>query len=233
MAENGDNLWFDQVSSPKSEKASTVYLIDDHPVMIQGISLLIDAEPDLAVCGQASSWTIAFKEIPKVKPDLVILDITLGVLSGVEVLKDIKIHFPTQRVLMLSMHEENLYAARTLKAGAHGYLSKDCATEQLVPAIRQILQGEVYLSSVLSRKMMSRLMGRESVSRSPLEALSDRELQIYVLVGDGLTTRQIGERLHLSVKTIETHKAHVKKKLILDTANELMQHAIEHGQAPR
>ena len=131
------------------------------------------------MCGQASSWTIAFKEIPKFKPDLVILDITLGVLSGVEVLKDIQIHFPTQRVLMLSMHEENLSAARTLKAGAQGYLSKDCATEQLVPAIRQILQGEVYLSSVLSRKMMSRLMGRESVSRSPLETLSDRELQIY------------------------------------------------------
>jgi len=217
------------VSSRKNEKASTVYLIDDHPIIIQGISLLINAEPDLAVCGQASSWTVAFKEIPEVKPDLVILDITLGVLNGVEILKDIKIHFPTQRVLMLSMHDENLYVARSLKAGAHGYLSKDCAAEQLVPAIHQILQGEVYLSCALSRRMMSQLMGRESDSKSPLEALSDRELQIYVLVGDGLTTRQIAERLHLSVKTIETHKAHVKEKLGLNTANELTQHAIHRA----
>ena len=211
----------------KKEKASTVYLIDDHPVMMQGISLLINAESDLMVCGQTGSWAVAFKEIPKILPNLVILDITLGLLSGVEVLKDIKIHFPAQRVLMLSMHDENLYAARTLKAGAHGYLSKDCASEHLVPAIRQILQGEVYLSSTLSRRMMSQLMGREFDPQSPLEALSDRELQVYVLVGDGLTTRQIADRLHLSVKTIETHKTHVKEKLGLHSANELMQHAIQ------
>ena len=229
MAGDKNKISVQQVSSTKIEKPSTVYLIDDHPVLLQGIALLINAESDLSVCGHTSSSVVAFKEILQAKPDLVILDISLGLLSGVEVLKDIKVHFPSQKVLMLSMHDENLYGRRTLKAGARGYLSKDCATEQLVPAIRQILRGEVYLSSALSRRVMAQLMGRESDSLLPLDALSDRELQVYELVGDGATTRQIADRLHLSVKTIETHKAHVKKKLGLQSATELTQHAIQRA----
>lgn len=211
-----------------TESKSTVYLIDDHPVIIQGIALLINAEPELSVVGHASSWPTAFKEIGTLKPDVVILDITLATANGVEVLKDLKIHFPEQRVLMLSMHDENLYATRAMKAGAHGYLMKASASEEVVTAIRQILRGEVYLSGPVSKRMMSQMVGRKTDDAgSPLDSLSDRELEVYEMVGTGLTTRQIAERLHLSVKTIETHKAHVKEKLGLQTANELTQHAIQ------
>jgi DNA-binding NarL/FixJ family response regulator len=207
---------------------STVYLIDDHPVIVQGISLLINAEPELAVVGHSAAWPVAFKDIEQLKPDIVLLDITLATANGVEVLKDLKIRFPEQRVLMLSMHDENLYATRAMKAGAHGYLMKAAATDEVVIAIRQILKGEVYLSGPLSKRMMSQIVGRQcETTGSPLATLSDRELEVYEMVGAGMTTRGIAERLHLSAKTIETHKAHLKEKLGLQSANELMQHAIQ------
>lgn len=206
---------------------STIYLIDDHPVLLQGIAMLINAESDLTVVGSSSSWTVALTEMSELKPDVVILDITLAAANGVEVLKNLRVHFPDQKVLMLSMHEESLYAARSMKAGAWGYLMKASATEEVVIAIRQILKGEIYLSPGMSKKMMSQLIGRGRAKESPLETLSDRELEVYELVGSGLTTRRIADRLHLSVKTIETHKAHVKEKLGLQTANELVQHAIQ------
>jgi len=209
--------------SPKS----TVYLIDDHPVIVQGISMLINAAPDLAVAGASASWTVAVKEIAQLKPSVVVLDITLAAANGVEVLKNLRVHFPNQKVLMLSMHDENLYATRSMKAGAWGYLMKESATEEVVVAIRQILKGEIYLSPGMSKRVMSQVVGRGRTGASPLELLSDRELEVYELVGTGLTTRMIAERLHLSVKTIETHKAHVKEKLGLKTANELVQHAIQ------
>ena len=206
---------------------STVYLIDDHPVIVQGISMLINAEPDLSVVGTSASWTAALKEIAQLKPNVVVLDITLASANGVEVLKNLRVHFPEQKVLMLSMHDENLYAARSMKAGAFGYLMKGSATEEVVIAIKQILKGEIYLSPGMSKRMMSQLVGHGREGASPLEVLSDRELEVYELVGAGLTTRAIAERLHLSVKTIETHKAHLKEKLGLQTANELVQHAIQ------
>src|SRR5689334_12169649 len=133
------------------ENKSTVYLIDDHPVIIQGISMLINAEKDLAVVGSSGNWTTALKDIEKLKPDIVTLDITLAAANGVEVLKNLKVHFPEQKVLMLSMHAEELYANRVLKAGAWGYLMKETATEQVVAAIRQILKGELYLSPGMSK----------------------------------------------------------------------------------
>jgi len=216
-----------QTVSPKSVAKSTVYLIDDHPVIVQGISMLINAEPDLSVVGTSASWHTALKEIAELKPNVVVLDITLASANGVEVLKNLRVHFPEQKVLMLSMHDENLYAARSMKAGASGYLMKGSATEEVVIAIKQILKGEIYLSAGMSKRMMSQLVGHGRQGASPLEILSDRELEVYELVGAGLTTRAIAERLHLSVKTIETHKAHLKEKLGLQTANELVQHAIQ------
>ena len=206
---------------------STVYLIDDHPVIVQGITMLINEEPDLAVVGTSGTWTTALKEIGQLKPNIVVLDITLASANGIEVLKNLRVHFPDQKVLMLSMHDEGLYAARSMKAGAWGYLMKASATDQVVTAIRQILKGEIYLSPGMSRRMISQLAGRGRDGASPLETLSDRELEVYELVGGGLTTRNIAERLHLSVKTIESHKAHLKEKLGLQTANELVQHAIQ------
>ena len=152
------------------DNKSTVYLIDDHPVIVQGISLLINSETDLCVAGSSGSWTTALKDIPQLKPDIVILDITLAAANGVEVLKNLKVHFPSQKVLMLSMHSEELYANRVLKAGAWGYLMKESATEEVIVAIRQILKGELYLSPIMSKRMMSQLVGhRGNEQSSPLE----------------------------------------------------------------
>jgi DNA-binding NarL/FixJ family response regulator len=187
----------------------------------------VNSERDLEVVGSTSEWTSALKQIPELKPDVVVLDITLAKANGVEVLKNLRVHFPDLKVLMLSMHDENLYAMRSVRAGAHGYLMKMSATEEVIVAIRQILAGEIYLSSRISRQTMLSLVGRrKDAAASPLDSLSDRELEVFQMVGDGLTTRQIAERLHLSVKTIESHKAHVKEKLNLETATQLTQHAI-------
>lgn len=210
----------------KAEKAG-VYLIDDHPLLVQGLSDLINAQPDLAVVGTSADWTVALDELSKKKPEVVVLDITLKNANGVEVLKNLRVHFPDLKILMLSMHDENLYAMRTLKAGAQGYIMKAEATEKVVEAIRQILKGEIYLSDTMSRRTMAQLVGRrKEAGGSPLEDLSDRELEVFTLIGEGLTTRQIAEKLHLSVKTVETHRAHIKEKLNLKNSTELVQHAI-------
>jgi DNA-binding NarL/FixJ family response regulator len=204
-----------------------IYLIDDHPLVVQGVTELVNAEPDLKVVGSTTEWTEALKEIPELKPDVVVLDISLAKANGIEVLKNLRIHFPKLQVLMLSMHDENLYAMRSVRAGAQGYIMKMTATEEVVKAIRHILNGEIYLSAGIAKQTMMRLVGRRKEgTMSPMDDLSDRELEVFQMVGEGLTTRQIAERLHLSVKTIETHKAHVKEKLNLATSTQLTQHAI-------
>jgi DNA-binding NarL/FixJ family response regulator len=214
-------------SPPSTEGKSRVYLIDDHPLLVQGITELINVERDLQVVGSTGDWTAALKQIPELKPDVVVLDITLVKAHGVEVLKNLRVHFPHLKVLMLSMHDENLYALRSVRAGAQGYIMKASATEEVVVALRQILKGEIYLSPRLSKQTMMNLVGRRKEgSISPIDDLSDRELEVFQMVGEGLTTRQIAERLHLSVKTIETHKGHVKQKLNLQSATQLAQHAI-------
>lgn len=215
----------------KSQNKSTVYIIDDHPLLVQGLSDLINAQPDLEVVGTSGDWTVALKHLQKNEPSIVVLDITLENSNGVEVLKNLKVHFPGLKVLMLSMHDENLYAMRSLKAGAAGYIMKAEATEKVVTAIRKILSGEVYLSDSMAKKMMSQLVGRrKDTGGSPLEDLSDRELEVFQMIGEGLTTRQIAEKLHLSVKTVETHRAHIKEKLNLTNSTELVQHAIHWKQ---
>jgi len=204
-----------------------IYLIDDHPLVVQGVTELVNAEPDLKVVGSTTEWTEALKEIPELKPDVVVLDISLAKANGIEVLKNLRIHFPKLQVLMLSMHDENLYAMRSVRAGAQGYIMKMTATEEVVKAIRHILNGEIYLSAGIAKQTMMRLVGRRKEgTMSPMDDLSDRELEVFQMVGEGLTTRQIAERLHLSVKTIETHKAHVKEKLNLASSTQLTQHAI-------
>ena len=206
---------------------SRVYLIDDHPLLVQGISQLINAERDLHVVGSTADWTVALKKIAESTPHVVVLDITLAGANGVEVLKNLRVHFPHLKVLILSMHDESLYAMRCIKAGAQGYIMKACASEEVVQAIRRVLNDEVYLSPRLARQTMLHLVGRKKEGElSPLDDLSDRELEVFQMVGDGLTTRQIADRLHLSVKTIETHKAHIKDKLHLETSTQLTQHAI-------
>ncbi len=210
----------------KGDKAA-IYIIDDHPLLVQGLTDLINAQADMNVTGTTPEWTVALNQFQKEKPDVVILDITLKNANGVEVLKNLRVHFPDLKVLMLSMHDESLYAMRALKAGAQGYIMKAAATEKVITAIWQILSGELYLSDEMSRRAMATLVGRKKeAGGSPLEDLSDRELEVFTLIGEGLTTRQIADKLHLSVKTIETHRAHIKEKLNLKNSTELVQHAI-------
>ncbi len=209
-----------------------ILLVDDHPIVRQGLAEMLNHERDLEVCGTAEDVLQALEAIDKLHPDLVIADISLRGSNGIELLKAIKLRFPTTLVLVLSMHDESLYAVRALRAGAAGYIMKQEATERVLVALRQVLAGEVYLSERMEKKMMHQLVGgRAARTGSPIEDLSDRELEIFGLIGQGHGTRKIAEELHLSIKTIESHRAHIKEKLNLQNATELVQHAIQWREA--
>jgi DNA-binding NarL/FixJ family response regulator len=205
-----------------------VLLVDDHPIVRQGLALLIDREPDLAVCGEAEGAHSAFHAVITLKPDIVVLDISLSGPDGLDVLKEIRSKTGSLPVLILSMHDESIYADRAMRAGANGYIMKQEATEKVLIAIRRILQGEVYLSDRLTNTMLQQYVrGAPPTKKSPLVNLTDRELEVFRLIGEGHGTRQIADELHLSVKTIESYQAHIKEKLALRNARELVQHAIE------
>ena len=215
-----------QITSPM--KKCRVLLVDDHPIVRQGLALLIDREPDLAVCGEADGAHSVFHAITTLRPDLVVLDISLNGPDGLDVLKEIRMKTASLPVLILSMHDESIYAERAMRAGANGYIMKQEATEKVLVAIRRILQGEIYLSDRLTSAMLQQYMrGAVAPRKSPLVNLTDRELEVFRLIGEGRATRQIAEDLHLSVKTIESYQAHIKEKLALHSARELVQHAIE------
>ena len=219
-------------SASKNGNKHRILLVDDHPIVRQGLAEMIDQERDLQVCGTAEDVHKALDALEKVKPDLVIADISLKGSNGIELLKNIKVRYPRTLVLVLSMHDESLYAVRALRAGAAGYIMKQEATEKVLRAIRQVLTGEIYLSEKMEKKMMHQLVGgRTARTGSPIEDLSDRELEVFGLIGQGHGTRQIAEELHLSIKTIESHRAHIKEKLNLRTATELVQHAIQWREA--
>jgi DNA-binding NarL/FixJ family response regulator len=215
-----------QILSPA--KKSRVLLVDDHPIVRQGLALLIDRESDLCVCGEAEGAHSAFHAIATLRPDMVVLDISLNGPDGLDVLKEIRTNTTNLPVLILSMHDESIYAERAMRAGANGYIMKQEATEKVLVAIRRILQGEVYLSDRLTNTMLQQYVrGASPAKGSPLVNLTDRELEVFRLIGEGHGTRQIAEELHLSVKTIESYQAHIKEKLALRNARELVQHAIE------
>src|SRR5271154_5616926 len=209
-------------------KKFRVLLVDDHPIVRQGLALLIDREADLSVCGEADGAHSAFHAMETLRPDIVLLDISLNGPDGLEVLKEIRMRSSSLPVLILSMHDESIYAERAIRAGANGYIMKQEATEKVLVAIRRILRGEVHLSDRLTSSMLQQYVrGTISSKSSPFLSLSDRELEIFRLIGEGRGTRQIADELHLSVKTIESHQAHIKEKLALRNARELVQHAIE------
>lgn len=211
---------------------SRILLVDDHPIVRHGLTEMINHEKDLMVCGTAEDLRKALEQITALKPDLVVVDISLKGSNGIELLKNIKVRYPKMLVLMLSMHDEALYAVRALRAGAPGYIMKQEATKKVLTAIRQVLAGEIYLSEKMEKKMMQQLAGgRAGRTGSPIEDLSDRELEVFGLIGQGHGTRQIAEELHLSIKTIESHRAHIKEKLNLKNATELLQHAIQSREA--
>ncbi len=205
-----------------------ILLVDDHPILRQGLAQLLNQEKDMIVCGQYEEAGKALEAINQLKPDAAIVDISLKGSSGIELLKNIKVQYPKLLVLVLSMHDEALYAERALRAGAAGYIMKQEATEQVLVALRKIVNGEIYLSERMSSKLMHQLVsGRATDTGSLMERLSDRELEIFGLIGEGRGTRQIAEQLHLSVKTIESHRAHIKEKLNLKNATELVHRAIQ------
>jgi DNA-binding NarL/FixJ family response regulator len=214
-------------SAAQSGKAK-VFLVDDHPIVRQGLGLLINREPDLVVCGEAEDAPSALQRMASAQPDLMVIDISLDGPDGLELLKTIRLKEPILPVLILSMHEESTYAERSLRAGANGYIMKQEATERVLVAIRRILEGKVYLSERLTNKMLEQFVhGAGSSKNNPLTTLSDRELEVYRLIGAGHGTRQIADELHVSVKTVESYQAHIKEKLSLRNARELVQHAIE------
>jgi len=219
--------------SETSESKTKIVIVDDHPIVRQGLAELINHEDDLVVCGQAEEAPEAMGVIKAVKPDMVIVDILLKETSGMELIKDIKARYPNLAVLALSMHDESLYAERALRAGAKGYIMKAEATEKVIGAIRKILSGYIYLSEPMAAKLIHKLVGgRTEVGASAIDRLSDRELEVFRLIGQGYGTRQIAEKLHLSIKTIETYRAHIKEKLNLADTAELLQYAIRwvHSQ---
>jgi DNA-binding NarL/FixJ family response regulator len=209
-------------------KKATIVIVDDHPIVRQGLADLLNEEQDLAVIGQAEDAPEAMQIIRKQKPDIVIIDVSLKETSGIELIKDIKALDSEIPVLTLSMHDESLYAERALRAGAKGYIMKQEATDKIVNAIRTVLKGQLYLSDRMSSRILRKIVGGGvEVESSPIDRLSDRELEVFTLLGQGHGTRQISEQLHLSIKTIETYRSHIKEKLDLADSTELLQHAIQ------
>src|ERR1700761_9546130 len=206
----------------------TVFIVDDHPLLRQGLALLINRESDLAVCGEAEEAQTAMHALSQYQPDILIVDISLNGPDGLDLLKNIRNSYPGLPVLILSMHDEATYAERALRARANGYIMKQEATEKVLIAVRRILNGEVYLSDRIANKLLHQyISGDSSDMNSRLSALSDRELEVFRLIGEGRSTRQIAEKLHLSIKTVETYQAHIKDKLSLHSGRELVQHAIQ------
>jgi DNA-binding NarL/FixJ family response regulator len=211
----------------KTGPPARVLVVDDHPVVRQGLRLLIDHESDLEVCAEAETAADALQAITEHGPDVAVVDLSLKGTSGLELIKDIRVRHADLPVLVLSMSDEGVYAERALRAGARGYLMKEAATGEVLAALRRVLDGGLYLSDAMASRLLAQLVrGGPTDGGSPVDRLSDRELEVFGLIGRGLGTSEIARRLHLSPKTIETYRAHIKQKLGLADATELLQHAI-------
>ena len=205
-----------------------VFVVDDHPIVRQGLALLINQEPDLMVCGEAEEAASVPAALNRLRPDVLVLDISLPGPDGLELLKEIRTTDPGLPILVLSMHDESVYAERALRAGANGYIMKQEATERVLVALRRILRHEVYVSDRFANEVLHQIVARPAKTKhASLASLSDRELEVFCLIGEGHGTRQIAEELHLSVKTVESYQAHIKEKLGLSSGRALMQRAIE------
>lgn len=203
-----------------------IVLVDDHPMVRERLAEVINREPDLSVCGEAEDRGGALEMIERVKPRLAIVDLTLKRSNGLDLIKDLRVMHPDLLILVLSMQDENLYAERVIRAGAHGYITKQEATRKILDAIRQVMAGKVFLSEEISADILSRMLGKTKGAVRSLDVLSDRELQVFGLVGEGFGTRQIAEQLGLDVKTVETYRTRIKEKLELKDASELLRQAI-------
>ncbi len=205
-----------------------IFIVDDHPIMRQGLAQLINQETDFTVCGDAGDIREALKAIAKHRPDIAIVDISLGHISGIRLIEELSNYYPDLSILVLSMHDEFIYAERCLKAGARGYIMKHEPPEKVISALKKILGGEIYVSDRLSSRLLHKLVHRKSeVYTSPVESLSNRELEVFQLIGRGMKTRKIAEQLNLSIKTVETYIDHIKKKMHFDDSRNLFMHAVK------
>lgn len=213
--------------APAAAARKRILLVDDHPFMRAGLAGLIDRQPDMMVCCEAGSPAEAFQQLHRHKPDLVLTDLTMPGRSGLEFIKDLRAAEPALAILVISMHDEAVHAERALRAGARGYIMKEAGGENLLAAIRQVLRGEVYVSPRMSARILEGLSGaRPRGSSSPIEQLTDREFEVFQLIGQGKSTRDIAEQLHLSPKTVDVHRSHIKEKLDLKDVTSLIRHAV-------
>ncbi len=212
---------------PGTAQSKRVFILDDHPMMRQGLAQLIEAEPDLSVCGEAETAGGALEAVAALKPDLVLADISLPDKNGLELIKDLQSSAPGLPVLVISMHDESLYAERVLRAGGRGYIMKQEGCKRLMQAIRQVLGGQVYVSEKISAKILEIFSGHHlEAESSPVSKLTDREFEVFQLIGQGQSTKEIAAGLHLSAKTVEVHRINIKQKLNLKSAPELIRYAV-------
>ena len=213
-------------TTKRATKRTRVLIVDDHPMTRAGLVHLIDHQPDLAICGEAENAAKALSAVAASEPDLVLADITLPGKSGLELIKDIKAMRPGLPVLVISMHDESLYADRVLRAGARGYITKHEGGEKLMQAIRRVLSGKIYVSETMSTHILEIFSGGQAAAeRSSIAQLSDREFEVFELIGEGLSGHKIAARLHLSAKTVDAHRANIKEKLDIKTTSELISFA--------
>lgn len=223
---------------PKPAKAFTadvpekrrIFIIDDHAVLRDGLRRLITDQDDLTLCGEAENARKAFTKLETIEPHLIIVDISLPGSNGIELIKALKARFPKLAVIVLSMHDEALYAERALRAGAKGYIMKQASAEHLLSAIRTVLRGEIHLSSDLSSALLKSIVSQKQQTVNSLDRLSDRELEIFRLLGQGFTTREIATNLSISAKTVESHRGNIRQKLKLNNGAELMRFAMANRE---
>jgi DNA-binding NarL/FixJ family response regulator len=211
------------------KKRDRVLIVDDHPAVREALALRISRQPDLEVCGEAADTSEALRLVAETQPDVAVVDISFKTGNGIDLIKRIKDRNDNVRILVWSMHSESLYAERALRNGALGYITKDQATDRIVEAIRRVLTGKVWLSDAMAERLLQRAVGggRQEVKCAPLDALADRELEVFRLIGQGVKTAEIAERLHLSVKTVETYRDRIRQKLDLDDGTKLAHYATQ------
>jgi DNA-binding NarL/FixJ family response regulator len=218
-----------------------VLIVDDHSVLREGLAMVINQEPDLLVCGEAADAPQAIQAVAALQPDAVIVDLSLTSGSGLELIKDVRAQHPDLLMLVLSLHDEELYAERVLRAGARGYIMKRASTTELLVALRKVLSGDVYLSERMASLIVTQAVGKRETpaNEGPLSSLSDRELEVFQLLGEGHGTRKIARELGLSMKTVSCYRQNIKSKLHLNDATELLHHAVQwttnlhHGNPTR
>ncbi len=207
-------------------RKNKIFVIEDHPIVIKGLSQVINKQENLIFCGSTSSAKNCFSLIGELAPDLVTVDLSLKDGSGLELIKNLVNEFPDIKILVISMFDENIYALRCIKAGAKGYIMKEKLTKDFIKAINTVLQNKIYLSEAISEKLINEKLGGEN-KRDEIELLSDRELEIFKLIGEGLTTEEIAEKLNIGIKTVETYKSKIKDKLELKNFTQLIKAAVE------